>query len=153
MSDGSIPIGVRRPMRPLGIAASGLTAQRARIDAILSNIANAETTRGVDGTPYRRKSVELQEVSFQEAFEGATETGGVEGFGGVRVAGVTEDPSDFILQYDPKHPDSDEDGYVLMPNVSIEDEMVDMMTAKRHFEANASVFEAIKSMLRRAAQL
>jgi flagellar basal-body rod protein FlgC len=157
MIDGTPPIGIRRPMRGLGIAASGLRAQRTRLDVIAQNIANAETTRGTDGRPYRRRSVELREVgqspillrrsaddvpvSFQD------------NLGGVEVAGVVEDPSEGQLVYDPGHPDADEGGYVIMPNVSINEEIVDMMEARRLFDANASVFQAIKSMLHRATQL
>jgi flagellar basal-body rod protein FlgC len=73
--------------------------------------------------------------------------------GGVRVLGTVEDPSEGSLVYDPGHPDADQDGYVRMPNVRITDEMVDLMEARRLYEANASVFDAVKSMLRRAAQL
>ena len=156
MIDGIGP-GVRRPMRSLGIAASGLRAQSARIDVIAENIANADVTRGLDGTPYRRKSVELRAVGSQpimlrrSPLEGAPRFD--EHLGGVTVAGITEDDSLGQFVYDPGHPDADDTGYVLMPNVSITDEMVDMMDARRLFEANASVFEAVKAMLRRATQL
>lgn len=155
MSDGGIQFGaVRRPMRSLGIAASGLSAQRARIDAVASNIANAETTRGVDGAPYRRKVVQLEEVAFEPLLDAETVAApGEEGFGGVQVAGVGEDLSEGPLIYDPGHPDADENGYVRMPNVSITEEMVDLMDARRLFEANATVFSAIKGMLRRSTQI
>ena len=153
MIDGPGNTGLRRPMRSLRIAESGLSAQRARLDAIASNIANAETTRGVDGGPYRRKTVRLEEVGFDQSL-GGTSTSPVGGdYGGVRVAGVEEDAGDGQLIYDPGHPDADGGGYVQMPNVSITEEMVDMMDARRLFDANASVFQAIKAMLRRAAQL
>lgn len=157
MSDGGIPVGtgegIRRPMRGLGVAASGLSAQRARLDAISANIANSETTRGVDGTPYRRKVVRLEEVGFQPLLTGVAAEPGEEGFGGVRVAGVEEDPTQGPLIYDPGHPDADEGGYVRMPNVDINTEMVDLMETRRLFEANATVFQAIKAMLRRSTQL
>ncbi|MDH5590090.1 MAG: flagellar basal body rod protein FlgC [Gemmatimonadota bacterium] len=155
MSDGTIPIsGLRRPMRSLGIAASGLSAQRVRLDAIADNIANAETTRGVDGQPYRRKVVRLEEVGFQALMaNNAPAVQGQEGYGGVRVGAVEEDLSEGPLVYEPGHPDADENGYVRMPNVSITEEMVDLMDTRRLFEANTSVFQAIKSMLRRATQL
>jgi len=157
MSDGSIRFNVRRPMRPLGIAASGLTAQRARIDAISANIANAETTRSADGTPYRRKVVNLQEVAFEPLLmrdpERLMEQDPEDLYGGVRVTGVSEDQSEGQLVYDPGHPDADEKGYVMMPNVDINTEIVDLMGARRLFEANATVFEAVKSILRRSTQL
>ena len=145
---------IRQPMRGLGIAASGLSAQRARMEAISENIANAETTRGPDGTPYRRKIVSLEQVGFEPLLtQGANPAPGEEGYGGVRVAGVAEDASEGPLVYDPGHPDADENGYVRMPNVDINTEMVDLMDARRVFEANASVFQAIKAMLHKSAQL
>ena len=157
MSDGSISFSIRRPMRPLGIAASGLTAQRARIDAIATNIANADTTRGPDGTPYRRKVVNLEEVAFEPLLatdpERLMEEEPQDRLGGVRVAGIAEDDSEGALVYDPGHPDADESGYVRMPNVDINTEIVDLMEARRFFQANATVFQAVKSILRRSAQL
>jgi flagellar basal-body rod protein FlgC len=157
MSDGGIQIGtgrIREPMRGLGIAASGLTAQRARLDAISANIANAETTRGVDGTPYRRKVVQLEEAGFEPLLsDAAAVRTDEETLGGVRVAGVAEDLSEGPLLYDPGHPDADENGYVRMPNVDITTEMVDLMETRRLFDANVTVFQAIKSMLRRSTQL
>ena len=144
---------VRRPMRSLSVAASGLTAQRTRIDVIAQNIANAETTSGVDGGPYRRKTVELREAGSPGVLLRRFADGGREPLGGVTVAGVREDASVGQFVYDPGHPDADEGGYVMMPNVSITDEMISMMDARRLFEANASVFEAVKAMLRRATQL
>ena len=154
MTDGTVGVRLGRPLNGLGIAASGLSAQRARLDVIASNIANAETTRGVDGAPYRRKVVELEAVGFQPLLDGQTAPADGEGeVGGVRVRGVAEDTSEGALVYVPGHPDANDDGYVLMPNVSITDEMVDMMDARRLFEANATVFQAMKSMLKRATQL
>lgn len=157
MSDGGIQIGtggIRQPMRGLGIAASGLSAQRTRLDAISANIANAETTRGVDGAPYRRKVVRLEAAGFEPVLSDAGATAaGEEALGGVKVVGVEEDLSEGPLVYDPGHPDADENGYVRMPNVDISTEMVDLMETRRLFEANATVFQAIKSMLRRSTQL
>ena len=156
MSGGDFPIGpsgvIRRPMRSLGIAASGLSAQRTRLDVIAANIANAETTRGVDGTPYRRKVVQLQEVAYQPT-DGVAVPADPDGFGGVAITGVTEDTTAGPAVYDPGHPDADENGYVRMPNVDINTEIVDMMETRRLFEANASVFQAIKQMLHRSTQL
>jgi flagellar basal-body rod protein FlgC len=154
--------GLRPFFRSMSIAASGLSAHRARIEAIADNIANAETTRTADGTPYRRKVVELQEIPFQELMEERSAQGPgpwVEGpeaggeVGGVKVMGVAEDATPGPIVYDPGHPDADEDGYVQMSNVRITDELVNLMEARRHYEANASVFEAVKSMLFRATQL
>lgn len=155
MSDGGIRFGaMRRPMRSLGIAASGLSAQRARMDAIASNLANAETTRTAEGGPYRRQTVQLEAVSFEPLLDAGVEaTPGEEGYGGVRIRGVAEDTREGPLVYDPGHPDADESGYVRMPNVSITEEMADLMDARRLFDANATVFSAIKQMLRRATQI
>jgi flagellar basal-body rod protein FlgC len=160
MDSGGISTGdgARPFFRSMAIAASGLSAQRARIDTIASNIANAETTRTSDGTPYRRKVVRLQEVPYSEV---AVSAGAVTGqspltstlSGGVEVVGIVEDPTSGVMVYDPGHPDADEAGYVEQSNVRITDEVVDLMEARRLFEANVSVFEAVKAMLRRAAQL
>ena len=156
--------GVRRFFRSMGIAASGLSAQRARIEVIADNIANAETTRTADGTPYRRKVVELEEIPFSALMDDRGLSGNVPGprgggpagepeAGGVRILGAIEEMTEGPLVYDPGHPDANEDGYVQMPNVRITDEMVSLMEARRLYEANASVFDAVKSMLRRATQL
>ena len=140
-------------MRSLEIAASGLSAQRTRLDVIAHNIANAETTRGVDGAPYRRRVVRLEEAAFESVLGGDGPVLSKEEPGGVRVADIEVDPSPGQLVYDPGHPDANDDGYVRMPNVSITEEMVDLMEARRLFEANATVFQAIKGMLKRATQL
>ena len=153
MIEGASRIGIRKPMRSLAIAASGLSAQRARLDVIAENIANAEVTRGVDGTPYRRKVVELRAAASPHSPIGDFASAQARQHGGVEVVGISEDNSGGQLVYDPGHPDADESGYVTMPNVSITNEMVDMMQTRRLFEANASVFQAIKSMLRSATQL
>ncbi len=158
------PNGLRGFFRSMGIAASGLSAQRARIEVIADNIANAETTRTTDGTPYRRRVVQLQEIPFSEimARQGGVPQPSVPRVGaarvtpdpgGVRIAGIAEDTSEGPVVYDPGHPDADEDGYVRMPNVRMTDEIVDLMEARRLYEANASVMDAVKSMLKRAIQL
>lgn len=154
MLEGASGIGLRYPMRSLRVVASGLSAQRVRMDAIASNLANAETTRGVDGTPYRRKVVQLEEVGFEDVRQTAPgEPRIFEREGGVRIVGVGEDLSEGPLVYDPGHPDADDRGYVRMPNVDITQELVAMMETRRLFEANATVFDAVKSMFRRATQL
>ncbi len=156
--------GARRFFRSMGIAASGLSAQRARIEVIADNIANAETTRTTAGTPYQRKMVQMEEVPFSELMSASGPMGFVPPLrsptpvasmetGGVQVLGTIEDVTEGPVIYDPGHPDADADGYVQMPNVRITDEMIDLMEARRLYEANASVFDAVKSMLRRATQL
>lgn len=130
------------------INASGLTAQRYRMDVISENVANANTTRTSDGTPYRRKTVVFQERDSQTPFSKVlgNATGRYAG-NGVKVVGTYEDHStDLVKTYDPSHPDADEDGYVLYPNVNIVTEMTNLIDASRSYEANATAFEASKSM-------
>lgn len=160
MDNGAISStgGPRPYFRSMGIAASGLSAQRARIDVIATNIANAETTRTADGGPYRRRVVELREKPFSEVAEAAGRGAGEirpdsEETGGVQVVDIVEDATPGAMVYDPGHPDADEAGYVEQPNVRITEEVVDLMEARRLYEANVTVFEAVKAMLRRAAQL
>jgi flagellar basal-body rod protein FlgC len=167
----SLPQQFMRPFRPLfrslGIAASGLSAQHKRIDVIGTNIANAETTRTAEGGAYKRRQVAFEALSYQQE-GGIVEAGRLiptgeragelplptlAGEGGVGVAGVFESPTEGALLYDPAHPDADASGYVRMPNVSITDELVDLMDARRMYEANATVFQAMKAMLQRAVQI
>ena len=120
------------------ISATGMTAERMRMEVIANNLANAYTTRGVDGQPFRR-----QEVVFEAILDRAMSPGG---FGGVRVAGVTDDPSPLQRVHMPGHPDADADDMVEMPNVSLPVEMVDLMTAMRAYEANLKVAQATHRM-------
>ena len=121
------------------ISASGLSAQRARLDLIASNIANVETTRTPGGGPYRR----LQAL-FASSSSGA---------GGVEMLGTVLDPRDFRRVYQPGHPDADANGIVAYPNVNIVEEMVDLVSATRSYEANAAAFSAAKSMVQNALDL
>lgn len=130
------------------INASGMTAQRFRMDIVSQNMANAQTTRTQDGTPYRRQIVTFTEKqgsnSFSQVFN--TAKGGYLG-SGVKVSGVYDDnKTDMVMSYDPAHPDADENGYVTYPNVNIVTEMTNMIDASRAFEANATAFSASKSM-------
>ena len=136
----------------MNISGSALTAQRLRMDVISENIANIETTRTADGTPYTRKVVVLQEreASFADVLKNSS-SGGTEG--GVRVAEIAKDPSPYQLVYNPSHPDADENGYVEMPNVNITQEMVDMISAYRSFEANVTAFNAYKDMAVKALEI
>jgi flagellar basal-body rod protein FlgC len=121
----------------LAISASGLSAQRFRMDVIASNVANSETSHTADGGPYRHRTVEMQAAPG----------------GGVDITGVTEDATDGPIVYDPSHPDANADGYVRYPNVSVTDEMVGLMDSHRLYEANATVFQATKSMLKAAIDI
>jgi flagellar basal-body rod protein FlgC len=186
-----------RPMfRSLAIAASGLSAQRQRLETIASNLANAETTRTDGGGPYKRRVALLQSASAETQLFGATTPAALAGmsgtvanpippFGtaafqvpalagsagdasrplefpvigtddglhGVRVAQVAEDASEGPLVYDPGHPDADANGYVRYPNVRVTDEMIDMLDARRIYEANATVFQSAKAMLKKALEI
>lgn len=136
--------------RTLDISASGLTAQRMRMDTITENLANAGTTRTADGEPYRRRVTVLSEKnvsSFSSMLSEARRAQDGRTLGnGVKVAAIVEDMSDFRLEYDPTHPDADEEGYVSYPNVDEAAELIDMMAATRAFEANVTAFNATKSM-------
>ena len=128
----------------MNISATGMTAQRFRIDVIATNIANAETTRTPEGGPYRRKIPIFAEY-VRRYMEGKE-------IKGVKVAKIIEDDS-YRLVYDPDHPDADENGYVKMPNVNVLREMVDLINAQRAYEANVSVFNAVKMMANSALQI
>ncbi|MDL2288054.1 flagellar basal body rod protein FlgC [Oscillospiraceae bacterium OttesenSCG-928-F05] len=145
--------------RSMNISGSALTAQRMRMDIISENLANATTTRTEDGSPYRRKTVVMQERT-QPAFSGiykdaVSKQMGVSQSapGGVRVTDIVEDPSPMKLVYDPGHPDADEDGYVSYPNVDTVQEMVDMMSATRSYEANVTALNAFKTIAMKALEI
>lgn len=139
----------------LDIGASALTAQRLRMDTISQNIANANTTRTENGTPYRRR-----EVIFEESAQGIpfseylTQSSKDRYIGkGVKVARIVEDSSPFRRVYDPGNPDADTDGYVQMPNVDIVTEMVNMISATRAYEANVTSINITKSMALKALEI
>jgi len=127
----------------IDISASGLFAQRVRLDAIANNIANANTTRTDRGGPYRR-----QEVLFR-----AHSGGYQDASGGVEVEGVIESSDPPRMVRDPSHPDARPDGTVAMPNVNIVEEMVDMITATRSYEANVQAIGAARSMSAKALEI
>ncbi len=139
----------------LDIGASGLTAQRVRMDTISQNIANVNTTRTEDGTPYRRKDVLFEERfdsnSFSSMLSSASDK--LSNGQGVRVTKIIEDNSDFKKVYDPGHPYADADGYVSMPNVDVVTEMVNMISATRSYEANVTSINATKSMALKALEI
>ena len=139
----------------LEISASGLTAERLRMDVTAENLANAQTTRGANGQPYRRKEVILQEApgSFGATLSSVMGGGQNSSGGGVHVAGVVEDPTPPKRIYDPGHPDADAEGYVSMPNVDTVSEMVDLISASRAYEANVTAMQAAKQMFSRTLEL
>ncbi|KAI4447758.1 Flagellar basal-body rod protein FlgC [Eubacterium plexicaudatum ASF492] len=132
-----------------GISASGMTAQQFRADIIAENLANVNTTRTEDGNTYRRKVVAFQERGVDRFDRYLTESRkrGSHIGNGVKVVEVIEDTtSEFIMEYDPDHPDADENGYVSYPNVNLVTEMTNLIDASRAYEANITAFEASKSM-------
>ncbi len=136
------------------ISASGLTAQRQRLDVAAQNLLNTETTRTESGGPYRRKMVVLQEVpttSFRTRFNSALNRTASKG--GVKVTEIIEDQRDLNPVYDPDHPDANEEGYVMMPNVDPVKETIDGMAATRSYEANITAFNAMKMMAQKALEI
>ena len=136
------------------VSASGLTAERMRMDVVAQNLANAQTTRGVDGQPYRRKEVVLAERQGEGSF-GAALAGAMTGSNpaGVEVAAIAEDQTPLKQVYDPSHPDADANGYVQMPNVDSVAEMVDLISAQRAYEANVTAMQAAKQMFAKTLEL
>jgi flagellar basal-body rod protein FlgC len=136
----------------IDIAASGLTAQRMRMDVTAENLANAQTTRTANGQPYQRQEVVLQQVG---GF-GATLAGAMNSkppAAGVQVAGIVADPTPDKLVYDPGHPDANAQGYVRMPNVSSVTEMVDLISESRSYEADVTAMQTAKAMYTKTLDL
>jgi flagellar basal-body rod protein FlgC len=139
----------------IAASASGLDAERARIEVAVSNLANAESTRSAAGGPYRRRDVILASEtvpSFQGSLD-ATGASGATGATGVRVAAIVDDKSPFRRRYEPSHPDADADGFVALPNVEPAEEMVDMLSAARAYQANLTAINLVRDMLQRALEL
>jgi len=133
----------------IGASASALSAERARIEVAVSNMANAESTRGANGEPYRRRDVVLASDPG-ETFEAMI---GRAGAVGVKVAEIVEDSAPFPHRYDPAHPDADAEGFVAVPNVDVPEQMVDMLSAARAYQANLSAIGLIRDMISRALEL
>jgi flagellar basal-body rod protein FlgC len=129
-------------------SASALDVQRARMEVAVSNLANAESTRGPDGQPYRRREVVLETASTNPA--GAAFSVQPDG---VRVAGIVEDQSPFRRRYEPSHPDADANGFVAEPNVDVPEEMVDMLGAARAYQANLTAIGLIRDTIQKALDL
>jgi len=136
----------------LDVSSSGLSVQRARMDLISQNIANVNTTRTEDGTPYRRQALLIgtEGNSFSSYLTNAQNKNASSK---AMVKGVYEDDSELERVYDPSNPDADEEGYVLKPNVNIVTEMVDMISATRSYEANITAMDSSKSMAMKAISI
>jgi len=138
------------------VSASGLTAERLRMDVISNNIANVNTTKTMDGGPYMRQRVvfeprgEKAHFLFPAMFDKTKHAGNLEG---VKVTGIINDATPPRMVYDPGHPDAGKDGYVAMPNVNIVKEMVDMISASRAYEANVTAMSSAKTMADKALDI
>jgi len=134
----------------LAISSSGLKAQRNRLEVIATNLANVHTTRTAEGGPYKKKEIVFasEDVSgepFGSLLKKKTE--------GVRVEAIEESRKPFERVFDPGHPDADKEGYVTLPNVNVMEEMVDMISATRSYEANTNVISATKHMFMKALEI
>ena len=136
----------------LNITGSALTAERFRTDIILQNLANQNTTRTAEGGPYRRKQVVFRENQLDFKTELGNDMAKADK-GGVYVEEVVESDNPLVPVYDPDHPDADEDGYVMMPNVNSAEEMVDLMASTRAYEANLTALNIAKSMALKALEI
>jgi len=134
----------------MNISATGLTAERFRLDIIANNIANVNTTRTPEGGPFKRQ-VPIFTQKLQQVIEGSGGTNLLGG--GVKVSKIAEDQTPPRMAYNPEHPDANEEGYVAMPNINIVNEMVDMITATRGYEANVTAINATKSMYLKALEI
>jgi flagellar basal-body rod protein FlgC len=138
----------------IDIAASGLTAERVRMDVTSENLANAQTTNGPGGQPYRRQEVQLEQVggnSFGSTLAGAM--GGSPTPGGVEVAGIVNDPTPDQLVYDPGHPGANAQGYVSMPNVNPVTEMTDLIDESNSYQADVTAMNTAKTMFTKTLDL
>ena len=143
------------------ISSQGMTAQRERLETAAANLANSNTTRTLEGGPYRRRDVVFETVavegaagsSFGSSFENAFRTQQGEGAPGVRATTITAEANQGVRRYQPDHPDADPNGYVLMPDVDPLEETVNMLSAARTFEANATAFNSAKEMARASLKL
>jgi flagellar basal-body rod protein FlgC len=136
-------------LTPLEASASGLYAQRERMNIIASNLANLETTRTDKGGPYRRKMVVMRSKSMAESFKNILDRQ-VEG---VQIEQIVEDKSPFNKVFNPSHPDADKDGYLLKPNVELIVETTNMLMARRAFEANIAAIKASRQMILKALEI
>jgi flagellar basal-body rod protein FlgC len=136
----------------IDVAGSGLAAERLRMDVTAGNLANAQTTQGANGQPYRRREVVLQEASG-ESFGSILASKSSSPVNGVQVAGIVEDPTPPRRVYDPGHPDADAQGYVTLPNVNPVTEMVDLISASRSYEANVTAMQTAKQLFSKTLEL
>ena len=139
----------------LNISASGMTAQRMRLDVAAENVANIETTRTESGGPYRRKMIVLQakDDSFREVLSRTMAGKNVQTRAGVQATQILDDQTELKAVYESDHPDADENGYVRMPNIDMVKEITDSMAASRSYEANITAYNAVKLMAQKALEI
>jgi flagellar basal-body rod protein FlgC len=134
-------------------SASGLSAQRLRMNLISGNLANVNTTRTRQGGPYRRKEAIFAAQPVRSTFNKILTDRLNSQFSGVRVEGIHEDPTKPLMKYQPSHPHADDDGYIAMPNINPMEEMVNMISASRGFEANVTAIKAAREMALKALEI
>lgn len=146
----------------INIIGSGMTAQQLRLDIVAENVTNSNTTRVENGEgPYRRKMVVFEALTGKDDFraamaraaQGLAPNVGYATAGGVRVAQIAEDPTEFKLVYDPTHPDANEDGYVELPNVDMVKEITDAIAASQAFSSNVTAFNTLKSVIAKGLEI
>ena len=137
----------------IDIAASGMKAQRTRLNVISMNLANANTTRTADGTPYRRKTSIFQTTPVTGSFSDQVRDSLDSKVYGVKVSEIVPVKGEFKRKFDPSHPDADDKGYVYLPNVNLVQEMVQMLNANRSYEANAAAVKTAREMALRALDI
>lgn len=136
----------------LDISASGMSAERFRMEVVANNIANVQTTQDKNGQPFRRKQVVFQ-TEMNKALGGARQIGVGQNLGGVKVVEVVPDMSELRSVYQPGHPHADESGMVKMPNVQLPNEMVDLVSATRVYEANLKAIQSFKQIIEQSLQV
>jgi len=137
----------------LSVSGSGMSAQRARAELLVENLANAETTRTPEGGPYRRKDAIFEEDPTVSSFSSELSSAIGSSASGVAVSQVTVDDSAPELRYIPGHPDADPNGYVAFPKINPSEDMVDLMGASRDYEANVAAISAVKDMIQKSLDL
>jgi len=140
-------------MTAIDISASGLNAERTHINVISMNLANTKTTRTVMGGPYRRKTVVVASTDVDEPFSKAMNSALNREIKGVRVLGIVQDRRPLRSVYEPAHPDANAEGYVMYPDINVVEEMANLMTVQRNYEANVTTIDTVKGMYTKALEI
>jgi len=141
-------------MTALDIGSSALSAQRTHLNVISMNLANMKTTRTANGGgPYQRKSVVFESTAVDSPFSKAMQSAQDRDLSGVKVTGIVNDNRPFRMVFEPGHPDADEQGYVAYPDINVVEEMANMITTMRGYEANAQSIATVKTMFNKALEI